>query len=242
MKIRLFLPGKKGVIPIKLLRLSTKEMYNKFGFIFIFISVFIFISAFSLTVIGEEIIARGETEGLWADSISTSLIEGSVSEVVAEGNSLMVYDNYKIEADFINYNMQTDDIIIKGSVFFDNGEYNLYTDEIIGNLLEQEFEAIGDVRLEGEQLNVSSEGLLIKEQSHTMTFTGNVAFKYNEIEAVADIVRYDSETQIAILEGNVKGQHGSLSLSGGKMEINLKNEKMKLLGKAELLFNNEGEE
>ncbi len=230
------------MIPIRLLRLFIKAKYHRFGFIFIFISILMFSSVFNLTVIGEDTIARGETEGLWADSISTSLVEGSVSEVLAEGNALMVYNKFRIAADFINYNMQTDDIIIRSNISFDNGQYQLYTEEIIGNLLEGEFEAVGDVRLEGQQLNVSSTRLLIQEENQTMKFTDNVVFKYNEIEAVADTVKYNSESQIVLLEGSVRGQHGDLRLSGGQMEINLKSEKMKLLGKAELLFSNEGEQ
>ncbi len=230
------------MVPIKLLRLFIKGKYHKFGFIFIFISILMFSSFFNLRVIGEDTIARGEAEGLWADSISTSLLEGSVREVLAEGNALMVYDKFRIAAGFINYNMQTDDIIIRSNISFDNGQYQLYTEEISGNLLEREFEAVGGVRLEGQQLNVSSMRLLIQEENQTMTFTDNVVFKYNEIEAVADTVSYNSESQIVLLEGNVKGQHGDLRLSGGQLEINLNNEKMKLLGKAELLFSNEGEQ
>lgn len=242
-KNRLFLPGKKEVIPIKMLSIFMRDKYRRYSFIFTYIMLIMFILIFNFTVIAEGVVSRGEGEGLWADTISTSFLEGSAEKVTAEGNTLMIYDNYRIESDFINYNMQTADVFIEGNIKFNTDQYTLYTDQMTGNLDNMEFKAVGNVQLKGDQgLDVSSRKLFIQEKEHKMKFIDNVVFKYKEIEAVADTAVYYSEKEIVLLEGNVTAERTDLRLSGEKMEINLGDEKMRLLGEAELLFSNEGEE
>ena len=243
LKSRLFLPGKKEVIPIKLFSIFIGDKYRKYGFIFTYIMIIIFVLISDFTVIAEKPVSKGELGKLRADSISTSFLEGSVEEVIAEGNTLMIYDNYRIESDFIKYQMQSEDVFIKGDIVLTTDQYKLYTAQMTGNLDSMELKAVGDVQFKGDDgLDINSRELLVQEKKQMMKFMDNVLFKYGEIEAVADTATYYSEKEIVILEGNVTANRGDLQLSGEKLEVNLENEKMRLLGKAELLFRNEGEE
>lgn len=221
--------------------------YKKTVFIIFIFFTFILINGSCSFATGLEV-AEQKKEGLWADSISTSFAEGTAEKVIAEGNALMYYRanegeaNYRIEADYIEYSLLTDDIYIKGNISFNNEDYQLYTDKINGNLERGLFEAVGDVLLEGSELEINSVELSVQDNERIMVFKGDVTLNYNEVKASADTVIYEPDKDLALLEGNVKGENEEMKISGDKMELNLKNEQMKLLGKAEFLFKNEGGE
>lgn len=81
---------------------------------------------------------------------------------------------------------------------------------------------------------MKNEGLFI--------FTGNVLLLYKEIQVQADSLNYEREQDLLVLEGNINGQNGDLKLSGERMELDLNSEKIKLQGRAELLFGDKGGE
>lgn len=55
-------------------------------------------------------------------------------------------------------------------------------------------------------------------------------------------MNYEREQDLLVLEGNINGQNGDLKLSGERMELDLNSEKIKLQGRAELLFGDKGGE
>ncbi|MFP4015626.1 MAG: LptA/OstA family protein [Halanaerobiales bacterium] len=269
------------MIPIRLLSLLNNgerikyinDFKKKSGLISMLIIIIILITFLSITVIGQETstavenVPRGQGDGLWADITRSTLVNGETDEIIAKGDVLLIFENYRIEADLIRYNLKTKDITAEGNAFFDNGEYQLYTDKISGNLVNEEFQAAGNVLLEGlyegKELQLSSQELTVQNSSvqdntagtpeditedsavqdntQMMIFTGDVALQYEEIEAYSDSVKINTADNTAFMEGNVRGKQGGIRLSGEKLEIDLNTGDSNLINGG-FLFNGEGEE
>lgn len=182
-----------------------------------------------------------EEEGLRADRITTYFTEDSAAEVLAEGNALIIYDNIRIEADTISFNMETKDVVVNGNVYFKDVEYEFFTDSLKGNLDTNSFQASGDVRLNGDKMFITSTLLDYNYKEKMMIFDKKVSLEYGSIKSTSDKVIFKIEEDIALLEGNVDGQQNGYSFSGDKLQINTREEKIILSGKARLLFEDKGE-
>ncbi|MFP4662433.1 MAG: LptA/OstA family protein [Halanaerobiales bacterium] len=223
----------------------------------LFIIITIMIAFLSFAVMGEapsavESTARGEGEGFWADTLNFTLLDGEVNEATAEGNALLIYENYSIKADIIEYNMQTKDIAAEGNIVFNDGEYILYADRITGNLSSQDFNAVGNVIFEGshqgEALKLTSEELTVRnnnpeniaEQNGSENSTaqdnnsGNIASRNNAqlMTFTGDVsLRYgEIETYSDSLRYNTADNTAFLegNVSGRQEEIRLSGEKVEI--------------
>jgi len=188
------------------------------------------------------VLAAGEEpEGLWADRITSFFADNGVDLLIAEGNALLVYEDYHIKADYIEYDYPGESIEIKGNISLSVGDYFLRAKSLSGNLNEKSFVARDEVYFQADDLKINSISLEMKNEG-LFIFTGNVLLLYKEIQVQADSLNYEREQDLLVLEGNINGQNGDLKLSGERMELDLNSEKIKLQGRAELLFGDKGGE
>jgi len=190
------------------------------------IFILLFIIIFINHAVNGELIES--VQGMWAEILSFSLEDGELVEVIGEGKAEVNYLDYKIEGDYIRYQVQTSDIHSKGNVCMNTEDYQLFTEKISAKLEKGTFAAQGEVLFRGSNLEVHSDKLYIEEKEELMTFAGNVILELNEIKAVADTLIYYSANKILFLEGNVSGENEKIEFSGNKMEINLETEQIKL--------------
>ncbi|MFI5359583.1 MAG: LptA/OstA family protein [Halanaerobiales bacterium] len=210
----------------------------------IFIKKYLFLVLLILILfcISNPAIAVGEqAEGLWADQIITVFAENTAELIIAEGNARLIYDDYEISADYIEYAYLNEFIEIKGNISLSSEDYHLSAERFSGNLKEKHFIARDNVFFQSNDLEINATRLEM-ENEEIFNFSGNVSVFYGEIQVQADRLTYDRQQELLILEGNVNGKNGDLNLSGERMEVDLNTEKIKLQGKAELLFKDKGGE
>ncbi|NLJ83658.1 MAG: hypothetical protein GX336_01940 [Halanaerobiaceae bacterium] len=218
-----------------MIRIRTYRVFNK-NYIFLFLLIL----AFYCTASPAEA-SGGQAEGLWADQIITVFAENTAELIIAEGNVLLIYEDYQIMADYIEYEYLDEVIEIKGNISLNSGDYQLTAERLNGNLKGKNFTARDEVYFQSEELKINSL-MLEMENEDVFYFTGNVFLVYREIQVRADRLKYDRQQERLILKGNIKGKNADLNLAGEYMEIDLDSEKIKLQGKAELLFKDKGGE
>jgi|GEM_PF-4020500 len=179
-------------------------------------------------------------EGLYADKITVIMSGDSPAKAQAEGNARLIYNNWQIEADSIDYDLQTSNISIFGNVLFFDGNYRVEAGEMTGNLDEKVFTMQKKVKLTGEDLQLISSSLSCS--GNELVFQGNSSIIYKDIEAEAKTITYNLDEQTALLEGNVRGTRNGYKLTGEKLLIDLSTEKIILSNKAQILFEDQGEE
>ncbi len=183
---------------------------------------------------------KQQKEGLYANKITVLLSENNLDETLAEGNALIIYNNMRIEADFISYYPETGDISINGNLIFNNEDYQLEAEKMAGNLKEETFTLKGNIKLTGEGLQLLSANLLYSNKE--LVFRGNTSIIYKDIAAEADNITYTLDDSTALLEGNVQGSRNGYHFSGEKLVIDLSTEKIILSNKAQIIFEDNGEE
>jgi lipopolysaccharide export system protein LptA len=110
-----------------------------------------------------------------------------------------------------------------------------------GVLEEEEFSITGGVKLTGTDLKMTAESLVYQHDTRQVTVTDNSAIKYKKIEAEADQIVYKMEENTALLTGNVIGEQDGRKFSAEEVTIDLTDEKIKLSGRAKLIFPDRGE-
>ncbi|MFW6021975.1 MAG: LptA/OstA family protein [Halanaerobiaceae bacterium] len=219
---------------------SFHKIFNISNVLILFLLLFILSAANNAAAPTSSV---SQQQGIWADSITTSLVnEDTIDSIVAEGSALLRYNDIEVTSDYIEYNMGSEDVFISGNVDFHLDNYRLQAEELSGNLADMTLSARDDVIFSGEELRIMASSVSFDESKEEVVFTGETSLKYREIQASADTLIYNYQNEVAYLEGNVISQQNGLRLSGSRLEIDLESEKVKLLGQAELLFEEEAEE
>lgn len=161
--------------------------------------------------------------------------EGQV--VVAEGNVELIYDQLRITAEdegiYYRYN---GDVEFRKNVEFFYQQYEGESVELTGNIEEEIFHLIDQVKINGPESYLEADKVDVYQAEDRMEAQGSTYLEYNDFWAEADKIIYYLDREFIHLEGNVRGERDGQKFSSDAADINQKTEEVNLSGKAKLVL------
>lgn len=161
--------------------------------------------------------------------------EGQV--VVAEGNVELIYDQLRITAEdegiYYRYN---GDVEFRKNVEFFYQQYEGESVELTGNIEEEIFHLIDQVKINGPESYLEADKVDVYQAEDRMEAQGSTYLEYNDFWAEADKIIYYLDREFIHLEGNVRGERDGQKFSSDAADINQKTEEVNLSGQAKLVL------
>lgn len=99
--------------------------------------------------------------------------------------------------------------------------------------------ARGNPKIFWQEAIITAKGLKYLQQKSILKLDGNVAIDYKDIQAWGSSGDYITEQEKVILKGEAKAQQGENVLSGEKVQVSLRNNKISVLGKGKVVITEE---
>ena len=157
--------------------------------------------------------------------------------VFAEGNVELIYDQLRITAEdegiYYRYN---GDIEFRKNVKFFYQQYEGESLELTGNIEEEIFHLIDQVKIKGPESYLEADRVDVYQAENRMEAHDNTYLEYNDFWAEADKIIYYLDREFIHLEGNVRGERDGQKFSSNAADINQKTEEVNLSGQAKLVL------
>ena len=99
--------------------------------------------------------------------------------------------------------------------------------------------ARGNPRINWEEAQVLANEVKYLQKKGILSLSGAVQINYKDIQATGDAASYFTELGRIDLEGNAHAQQGENELSGEKVRVSLKDQKISVLGKGRVIITEE---
>ena len=151
---------------------------------------------------------------------------------------------YWFQASNLRWRLSDQKLVCTGGIVLNKGEVSGYAEKLEGDV------GLEKVTLEGNprlviHLNGNAPATLEAQVFEVLNTKdqflahGGVTINYLDIRASAESASYLSASQQVLLEGSARARQGENHLSGEKIMVSLKNQKISLLGKSKVIVKEE---
>lgn len=147
---------------------------------------------------------------------------------------------YWFQAKNLSWKLADQKILCTGGILLNKGEVAGYAEKLEGDVALERVSLEGQPRLlinlgKDAPVTIEAEVFEVLNPKDTFLAHGKTRISYQDIHASGDSARYLISAQEVVLEGNAQAEQGENKLSGDKVLVSLKDQKISLLGKGKVV-------